>query len=122
MKKYVHHLKQKPENVRKRIAFGATIGATALIAIVWMVTLASSGALAIGTGKSLIADSATPTLQNNNVPTFKQSVTQLLGAAGAAQGSNASNTPALTIVDKQQNNASLPQPVPNSNNATRLTF
>lgn len=43
--RYIHHLKQKPEHHRKRIAFGASVGLTLVIVFFWFVGI-SSGLLA----------------------------------------------------------------------------
>ena len=118
MKKYVHHIKAKPEHVRKRVAIGAAAGITALIAIVWIVTLSGSGALALSQDASPIdkANSQNPQLATGGT---KSTVEQLLGAVGAAGAT--SSAPALTIVDGQSN-STFQQPAPNSNNATVLPF
>jgi len=117
MKKYVTHLKAKPEHVRKRVAIGATAGVTALIAIVWITTLAHSGAFALAQDPSVIDKAnSQPQLATGGV---KSSVEQLLGAVGAAGAT--SSAPALTIIDNQSA-STFAQPAPTSNNATVLSF
>ena len=46
---YIEHLRAKPEHVRRSIALGVSGGITALIAVAYVTTLASSGALALDT-------------------------------------------------------------------------
>jgi len=118
MKRYVHHLKAKPEHVRKRLAIGAAAGVTALIAVIWVVTLAGNGSLALSQDASPIDKAAAqqPQLASGGV---KSNVEQLLGAVGAAGAT--SSAPALTVVDGQTT-SSFHQPAPNSNNATVLPF
>lgn len=118
MKKYVHHMRSKPEHIRKRVAIGAAAGLTALIAIVWVVTLAGNGTFALSQDPSVIdkANVAQPQLATGGV---KSSVEQLLGAVGAAGATT--SAPALTIVDTQST-STFQQPAPNSNTATVLSF
>ena len=92
MKDYVAKLKAKPEHVRKRIALGTSAGVTALIGVVWLTTMATSGAFAFGNSSQTAAvadsqdqsqdsNSANMALTNTNV---KTNFSQLMGAVGAA--------------------------------------
>lgn len=87
----VHTLRQQPTHVRERIAFGASVGITGLIGLVWAVSLASSGVLAVnGTRSDAPAELASQDVGG--------SVSELMGAVGALTGATTS-APALTIVD-----------------------
>lgn len=44
---HIEYMKGKPHHIRKRIAFGAATGVTALIALVWLTGSLRSGAFAI---------------------------------------------------------------------------
>ena len=80
---------------------GASAVITALVAIVWISVMASSGAFALGTGtSSTTTGGGTPSadafaLTGTNV---KSNFSQLVGAVGAATGATSSQ-PSLTIID-----------------------
>ncbi len=44
---HIERVKGKPHHIRRRIAFGAATAGTALIALVWIVGMAGSGAFAL---------------------------------------------------------------------------
>ncbi len=52
MNDLIERMRAKPEHVRKGVALSASAGFTALIALLWGVSLASSGALAIAPSAS----------------------------------------------------------------------
>jgi len=45
---HIEHVKGKPHHIRKRVAFGITVGVTTLIAFVWLAGSLATGAFAIG--------------------------------------------------------------------------
>jgi hypothetical protein len=99
MKDLIQRMKAKPEHVRKRIAFGTSVGVTALIGVLWVTTMATTGAFALN-GKGSDADASQPkdasiALTGTNV---KSNFSQLMGAVGAVT-SGSSTQPALTIID-----------------------
>jgi len=99
MKDTIIRLKEKPEHVRRRIAVATSAGITALVAIVWVGTMASSGAFALGSQPAgSDASQKTPdsfALSGTNV---QSNFSQLMGAVSAATGASSSQ-PSLTIVD-----------------------
>lgn len=119
MQKFIHTLKQKPEHVRHRIAMGTSIGVTALVGVIWVAVMATSGTFALntnpatstGTGQTPSSDAFA--LSGTNV---KSNFSQLVGAVGAATGATTSQ-PALTIVDGTTT-SSFNQPTQQSANAS----
>lgn len=122
MQKFIHTLKQKPEHVRHRIAMGTSIGVTALVGVIWVAVMATSGTFALntnpatstgtGTGNGQTPSSDAFALSGTNV---KSNFSQLVGAVGAATGATTSQ-PALTIVDGTTT-SSFNQPTQQSANA-----
>lgn len=95
---YVEHLKSKPEDVRRRIALGSSVGITAIVAVGWMVALGASGTLAL----SAPADDGATTGLADAASATQNGFAGLLGAASAFQaGTGDSGEPALTIVGGQ---------------------
>lgn len=47
MRDFIETLRAKPEHVRRRIALAAAAGVTATVALLWIVALMTSGALAL---------------------------------------------------------------------------
>jgi hypothetical protein len=84
----VHTLREKPAHVRERIAVGASAGITGLVALIWAVSVASSGVLALD--QQPAGEAAGQNLG--------ASVSELMGAVGALTGASTS-APELTIVD-----------------------
>lgn len=71
---YIERLRTKPVHVRKQIAFGASAGFTALVAIIWVTAFTASGALS----RSALTD------QPGLTSTFStEKGASLLGAIGA---------------------------------------
>ena len=98
MKDTIIRLKEKPEHIRRRIAVATSAGVTALVAIVWVTTMASSGAFALGSGPASGDAAKTPdsfALSGTNV---QSNFSQLMGAVSAVTGATSSQ-PSLTIVD-----------------------
>jgi len=103
MKEFVLRLKQKPEHVRRRIAVATSVGATALVALIWAGTMASGGAFALGTGTGNNAAAGGASSQGNEPfalsgTNVESNFSQLLGAVSAATGASSSD-PTLTIID-----------------------
>ena len=126
MQDYIHTLKQKPEQVRRRIAVGTSAGITALVAVVWVTAMTGSGAFALGTGPNAGAKAQAPStdafaLDGTNV---KSNVSQLVGAVDAATGATTSQ-PSLTIIDGTTTSSigqSTKQANGNNTSATVLPF
>lgn len=101
MQDFIWKLKQKPEHVRRQITVGASAGITALVAVIWVTTMATSGTFALGTkpanttGANQMPSSDAFALSGTNV---KSNFSQLVGAVGSAI-SGTSSQPALTIID-----------------------
>ncbi|MGD0328776.1 MAG: hypothetical protein ABSB00_03700 [Minisyncoccia bacterium] len=83
---HIKNAKEKPHHIRKRIAFAATTGITALIALVWLVGSFSSGAFAIR--GSTFAEST------ESSPVITTTENQNQNIAGAAAALPSANTPA----------------------------
>ncbi|MEO6536284.1 MAG: hypothetical protein ABIT47_01195 [Candidatus Paceibacterota bacterium] len=116
MKDFVHNLKQKPEHVRKRIVLGTTSAVTALVAIVWVGTMAATGAFSLAAGGT-VAQAQPKALPSSNTSNYSQ----LAGAVAAVTGATTS-APALTIVDGKSTSTIDPKPVAPQNSATVLSF
>ena len=102
MQEFLLKLKQKPEHVRRQIAVGTSAGITALVGIIWVATMASSGAFALDTSGTANTNAASNTpstdafaLSGTNV---KSNFSQLVGAVDSAVGATTSK-PSLTIID-----------------------
>ena len=94
MQHHLHALRQKPIHVRKNIALAVSALVTALVAVVWVITLASSRALALSPTPSVKPDI------ESSITKTGSSISKLMGAAGAATiGGATTETPALTIID-----------------------
>ena len=98
---HIEHIKGKPHHIRKRVAFTAAAGVTALIALVWLVGSVTSGAFAIQ--GSTFADSTQQqpvvTTTATGADTGTGDTSGLAGAA-AALPSVSTNAPAsIEIVD-----------------------
>lgn len=52
MMDFIERLRAKPEHVRRRIALAASAGVTAVVALLWLIAISSSGVLALGSGSS----------------------------------------------------------------------
>lgn len=108
----VHSLREKPEHVRQRIAVTASAGITGFVALIWAVSLASSGVLALDSSNNVVpAELADQDLT--------ESVSQFMGAVGALGGATTS-VPTLTIVDGPS--VSTYQPVAPPPSATVIAF
>ncbi len=74
MRDFIEHLRAKPDHVRKQIAFGASLGITGTVALMWAVAFMSSGAL---------MRSPEPTDSGITSALSEQKGASLLGAIGA---------------------------------------
>ena len=97
---FISTLRQKPAHVRHRIAVGTSVGITALVAVIWITAMASSGTFALKTGTPKEGNGQAPStdafaLSGTNV---KSNFSELAGAVGAAMGATSSQ-PALTVID-----------------------
>ncbi len=99
MKDLIERMRAKPEHERRRITLLSSIGATALVALVWVTATVSSGSLAIksdGGGTNLSGmDSAS---NDNPLANSQKGFSQLLGAVSAFQ-SGSSTQAGLRIED-----------------------
>jgi hypothetical protein len=128
IEEHVAHLRSKPEHVRSRIVMGTSVGVTALVGVIWVAAMTSSGTFALGNGPQDVAQSDTQTpssdafaLSGTNV---KSNISQLVGAVNAATGATTSS-PALTIVDGQTTssfNQPTAQPANSNPTATVIPF
>ena len=108
MQRHLHALRQKPEHIKKRIAVGSAVGITGLVALVWIVTLASTGAFALAPLGSIgaYADDGSGSANSSDVASAdnapQSNFSKLLGAVGASSltGGASSSAPALTIVNE----------------------
>jgi hypothetical protein len=120
MDKLIQDLRAKPEHVRKRLALGASAGFTALVAVMWAVTLSANGTFAL---------SSQPAPEDPNAnggyvlggTGVKSNFSQLVGAVGAAAGATTSQTQ-LTIIDGQTTSTFDHDPAPSTNSATVIPF
>ena len=97
MKKFIEDMRAKPEHIRKRFAFGVAGGATAVIALFWLVTLVSlpgANPFAINTDISSVASVQTPSGSDAATAT-----SNLAGAAAALFAPAKPADPTLTIID-----------------------
>lgn len=97
MESFLQHLdtlRAKPHHVRHSIALFSSVGVTALVALAWIATLATSGTLALD--DSPVKEE---TLQVKE--TFAQSksaFSELMGAVGAVT-TGTTGEPAITVID-----------------------
>lgn len=119
MRHHIENLKQKPEHVRHRVAFGVSAGATALVAVVWFVASAATGKFAL----------SAPTLAPENDAATAElteasgGLGQIAGALGGTLDPDA-NDPDLTIVDGNTTSTlnSAPPENQNQTDATAISF
>lgn len=91
---HVKHIQGKPHHVRKRVAFAAAAGGTALIALVWLVGSFSMGAFA------LKATSFADIGKQQNIEATNSSANGPQNLAGVAAALLPANKPAhIEIVD-----------------------
>ncbi|HEY0010431.1 MAG TPA: hypothetical protein VGB97_00765 [Candidatus Paceibacterota bacterium] len=90
--KHLNQLKEKPEHVRHNVALGASVGVTAIVAVIWAVSHAASGTFALTSPNA--SDSEEPSTFADTQGNFKD----LLGAVSEGFGATSTNSE-LTIVD-----------------------
>ena len=95
---HLDRLREKPEHVRHRIAFLTSAGVTALVAILWVTALATSGTLALKQTAPEVVDGQ-PRVAETFAET-KSAFSELMGAVGAAAGATSSE-PTLTTVESR---------------------
>jgi hypothetical protein len=115
MRDHIERLRAKPEHIRKRIAIGTSVGVTAVVALVWLTTLVTSGTLALNlvSPGGNIAEGGSGNVQGAVAET-QTNFSQLLGAVGAI--SSSSTDPNLIIVDQA------PTTTPANSNPTVIPF
>ena len=123
MRDYINRLRAHPEHIRHRIAIGTTVGVTALVALVWIVGLTSSGTLALdlnsptSVGGAYDSQAVAQTKPKNNLD-------QLLGAIGALHKNNSNQLDAVVATSSDTTDAQQPQEtatVGSNMNATQQT-
>jgi len=102
---HIHRLRNKPEHVRKNVAFLGAGAVTLVVAVGWGVATIASGTLNLKP-TSLASSDAAPVVEA--VSQTSSGISQLLGAVGAAGAT--SSQPALQIVDTGRT-STLDQPV-----------
>ena len=104
---HITRLKEKPEHIRQRVALGASVGVTGVVAAVWLVALIASGTLSLSLPVSGVLASEggnsapSASAQAAEAQAHPDSISNLVGAAAAAV-TGASSTqadPNLTVVD-----------------------
>ena len=105
---HIERIKTKPEHVRRRIAFGTSIGITGVVATVWFFTLLFGGTLSLDISPTILntdgtiaqsPDTSTANPGNtNSVASSNSNFSQLLGAVGV---STAKPAPAALQVEDQ---------------------
>lgn len=117
----IERLREKPEHVRNRIALLTAGTATALVALVWMTAMATSGTLALKT--DAVADEAADTSSDVKAA-FKESSTafsSLMGAAGAALGATSTEA-ALKVMESRTTSTFDTKPSGNATDKTVIPF
>jgi hypothetical protein len=124
---HIQKLRAKPEHIRERIALGTSAGLTGIVALVWIVTLATTGTFSLksqnATGGDLFAMGDQSQTQNVAAQT-QNGFSQLVGAAGAALGAT-STAPDLHIVNDRTTSsleAKQEAAAANNSNATVIPF
>lgn len=113
--RHITTLKGKPGHVRERVALLSAASVTGLVAVIWLASLAGSGALALNSPSDLASDEAAAGFADT-----KSNFSQLVGAVGALNG--APSEPSLTIVDGETTSTvGTPPPQPPSD-ATVIPF
>lgn len=97
LQQHLETLRQKPHHVRHQIAYGVAGGVTALVALVWVTTMATSGSFALKSNEGAPDAGSEVT---KALATSKTTFTELMGAAGAAFGAT-STDPAISVVEIQ---------------------
>jgi hypothetical protein len=108
MNDLIERLRAKPEHVRKTVAFSASAGFTGVIALLWAVSLGSSGALALSSG---------PAQEGELTSAFSESGrTSLLSAVSAITNPQQGQ---VTVVETR---ASSTVPAPRAEERTVIPF
>lgn len=114
---HIENLRAKPHHVRERIAFGTAAGITAVVAMVWVTTLAATGTFSLASNVPT-DDGATQTA----IAQTQSGFSQLVGSAGAALGAP-TTSPSLRIVDDGTTSSLETKQVnANNSNATVIPF
>lgn len=116
MKRYVEQLKEKPVHVRRNVALGLSGAVTGLVALLWMATMAATGAFSLSPSPGTVASDPGAAQFSETDSNFSE----LLGAVGESFG-GASAEPELTIVDGNTTSTLTPPPS-NATDATVIPF
>ncbi|MDB5265760.1 MAG: hypothetical protein JWM39_473 [Parcubacteria group bacterium] len=101
---HIENLRAKPHHVRERIAFGTAAGITVLVGLVWVGTLAATGALSLKSDNTVVTDGTNGSGDAQSaIAQTQTNFSQLMGAVGAATGVSTTSAPALRIVDDGTN-------------------
>jgi hypothetical protein len=121
MRHHLENLKQKPEHVRHRVALGASVGATAFVALIWFVAHAATDSFALSAPTQ--APSPESEAASAELADATSGLSQLAGAFGGMLGAT-STEPELTIVDGNTTSTLDSAPAENQNqtNATAISF
>jgi hypothetical protein len=116
MRHHIENLKQRPEHIRHRVAFGVSAGATALVALVWFAAHAATGTFALS---SPVPEETAST----ELAGAKTGFSQIAGAIGSVIGATSSD-PGLMIVDGNTRSTLDAAPPENQNqtDATAIPF
>ncbi|HRH55467.1 MAG TPA: hypothetical protein PK609_01230 [Candidatus Paceibacterota bacterium] len=106
---HIERLREKPDHVRHQIAMGTALGLTSLVAVGWVVALATSGTLALNQAPE---EAPQPT---------ETSFSSLVGAAGAAFNSTSTDA-SLRVMDERTSSTLDAQQPANNTNKTVIPF
>ena len=95
MQERLQAIKDKPQHVRENIALAISGGITLIVFLGWAGSLANSRVFSLNAPITRTADIENPLAKASET---KQSVSNLLGAAGASKTKD-ENAPAIQIVD-----------------------
>lgn len=114
---HIERLRAQPEHVRHRVALGIATAITALVAVTWAGTLATSGRLALKDTGAIAPEELTASV-SESASTFSN----LMSAAGAALNATSSDA-VLRIVETKTSSTIETQPASaNNTNQTVIPF
>jgi hypothetical protein len=102
MLRHVEKLRQKPEHLRRRWAFGLSAGATGLVAIVWIFSVVASGG-PFGSSAAVASDSSSNLSPLSAMQASAASAFQsLVGSNPFNSSSEATSSPGLNVVNQDE--------------------